>query len=61
MFATALLYWELYVDLDSKPDAESKQANTLNGHPVGRVHDEQDFQVKVEPSQTSCNLEQPLL
>ncbi|GHJ83815.1 hypothetical protein NliqN6_0217 [Naganishia liquefaciens] len=45
MFATALLYWELYVDLDSKPDAENKQANTLNGHPVGRVHDEQDFQL----------------
>lgn len=47
MFATALLYWELYVDVDSKSDAPDNQFNAPSSHKAGRVYDEQDFQVRL--------------
>lgn len=47
MFATALLYWELYVDIDSKRDAQKKNGVVSNEQSVGKVFTEDDFQVRL--------------
>lgn len=54
MFATALLYWELHVDIDSRRDAEAKRADAGDRAKVAKSVDklfvEHDFQVSLDPT-----------